>query len=274
MNNLITKNVDFNGDELRAVQDPATGKISVGISWVCRGVGLTKDQKDRQIKNIQSDMVLKEGCVKFDAGVFDPDNETCAIDLEFLPLWLAKITITPTMKKKQPEVAEKLITYQLKAKDVLAAAFLQKPALVVENIEELSPQLQILIRVEREQKRFDAELNATNERIKDIRNVVALNPVQWREETGRMINKCAQAMGGNEHIRVVRSEAYDLLETRYGVNLNTRLANKRRRMAEEGMCKSKRDKLNQLDVIAEDKKLIEGYVSIVKELAIKYGVGA
>jgi hypothetical protein len=46
----------------------------------------------------------------------------------------------------------------------------------------------------------------------------------------------------------------------------------RRRMAEEGICKSKRDKLNYLDVIGQDKKLIEGFVAIVKELSIKYGV--
>ena len=43
-------------------------------------------------------------------------------------------------------------------------------------------------------------------------------------------------------------------------------------MADEGVCKSKRDKLNYLDVIARDSRLIEGYVAIVKELAIKYGV--
>ena len=46
----------------------------------------------------------------------------------------------------------------------------------------------------------------------------------------------------------------------------------RRRMAEEGVSKSKRDKANRLDVIAEDKKLIEGFLIIVKEIAIKYGV--
>ena len=43
-------------------------------------------------------------------------------------------------------------------------------------------------------------------------------------------------------------------------------------MAEEGVSKSKRDKVNYLDVISEDKKLIEGYVSIVKDMAIKYGI--
>ena len=55
-------------------------------------------------------------------------------------------------------------------------------------------------------------------------------------------------------------------------NIKQRLTNKRRRMADEGVCKSRRDKLNYLDVIADDKKLIEGYTAIVKELAIKYGV--
>lgn len=48
----------------------------------------------------------------------------------------------------------------------------------------------------------------------------------------------------------------------------------RRRMADEGVCKSKRDKLNKVDVIATDKKLIEGYIIIVKELAIRNGVAA
>ena len=46
----------------------------------------------------------------------------------------------------------------------------------------------------------------------------------------------------------------------------------RRRMADEGVCKSKRDKMNKVDVVASDKKLIEGYIIIVKEMAIRYGV--
>jgi len=38
--------------------------------------------------------------------------------------WLAKISITPKMQKENKEVMNKLIEYQLKAKDVLAKAFL------------------------------------------------------------------------------------------------------------------------------------------------------
>jgi len=80
-------------------------------------------------------------------------------------------------------------------------------------------------------------------------------------------------MGGNEYIREVQSEIHKLVDERAGVSLETRLTNKRRRMADEGICKSKRDKLNKVDVIADDKKLIEIYIAIVKEMAVKYGVG-
>ena len=122
-NNLIVKEVNFNGANLLAAQNNK-GKIYVGVSYICNGIGFNKNQKDRQVKNVQNDTILNKGCVKFDAGVFDPNNETIAIELDFLPLWLAKISITPDMKQNKPEVTEKLIQYQLKAKDILAKAFL------------------------------------------------------------------------------------------------------------------------------------------------------
>ena len=54
--------------------------------------------------------------------------------------------------------------------------------------------------------------------------------------------------------------------------LNIRLTNKRKTMALNNVCKSKLDKLNILDVIADDPKLIEGYISVIKDMAIKYGI--
>lgn len=107
--------------------------------------------------------------------------------------------------------------------------------------------------------------------LQGIRDVVALNPNDWRKDSGRLIAKMAQKLGGNEHIQDLRKESYQLLNERFGVNLKQRLTNKRQRMADEGASRSKRDSLSYLDVIADDKKLIEGYVAIVKEMAIKYG---
>lgn len=123
MNELQIKKVPFMGTDLMAARD-ADGQIWAGVSYICKGIGLSKNEKDRQVKNVQADRVLSRGCVKFDAGVFDPNNETIAVKLDFIPLWLAKISITPTMEAETPELAEKLMEYQLKAKDVLAAAFI------------------------------------------------------------------------------------------------------------------------------------------------------
>ena len=54
------------------------------------------------------------------------NQSTLCLKLDFVPLWLAKINITPAMQAETPELAERLEAYQLKAKDVLAAAFLPK----------------------------------------------------------------------------------------------------------------------------------------------------
>ena len=120
---LEIKAVPFMGAELMAAKD-ADGQVWAGVRWMCNGIGLSQGQANREISKISSDEVLKEGYIKFGMGVFDPNNPTVALKLDFVPLWLAKISITPTMKTEHPELAEALKQYQLKAKDVLAAAFL------------------------------------------------------------------------------------------------------------------------------------------------------
>lgn len=120
---LIVKGVDFMGDLLMAAKD-RDGNIWAGVSYFCSALGMSKGQKDRQVTNVQKDETLKRGCLRFEAGVFDVANETIALRIDFIPLWLAKISITETMKREHPELADKLLEYQLKVKDVLAKAFL------------------------------------------------------------------------------------------------------------------------------------------------------
>lgn len=119
---IVLKNVESDGALLRAAQ--VENIVWVGVRWVCLGLGLSRGQINRQIDNIQKDEILSRGCTKFDAGLFDENNETLALQLDYLPAWLFKISITPKMKADHPELVEKLIRYQLKAKDVLAQAFL------------------------------------------------------------------------------------------------------------------------------------------------------
>ena len=140
------------------------------------------------------------------------------------------------------------------------------------NVSELSPELRLLINMEIKQRQQEKALEQTNKRIDEIREVVALNPNSWREDARRLIVQIAHQLGGNEYIKDVNAEIFNLVDIRAGVSLKTRLTNKRRRMADEGVCKSKRNNVNRVDVIADDKKLIEIYLAVVKEMAVKYGV--
>ena len=115
-----------------------------------------------------------------------------------------------------------------------------------------------------------AEAEKSREEIQAMRDVVATNSNNWREDCRKLIVRIAQGLGGNGYIGDVQREIYELMRTRLKCKLDVQLTNMRRRMADEGVCKSKRDKLTKLDVIAKDNRLIEGYVALVKELACRY----
>lgn len=156
------------------------------------------------------------------------------------------------------------------------------------NTSELSPELQMfnkmfqaVANVELSNKELKNELEdvkKSNEEAKNqiqgIRDVVAINTstISWREDCRRIIVKIAHKLGGNSFIGDVNREIYGLMRIRLKVKLDVKLTNMRRRMADEGVCVSKRNQANYLDVIEKESRLVEGYVAIVKELAIKYGV--
>ncbi|MBH8030465.1 ORF6N domain-containing protein [Clostridioides difficile] len=144
---------------------------------------------------------------------------------------------------------------------------------------QLSPELQLFKQIfdtvakqEIEQKQIKQDITETKQEIKSIKDVVTLNTTDWREETRKLIVLMAQNLGGNEYINTLRKESYELLCKRFNVDLKRRLNNRRSKMAEKGVCKSRREKFNYLDVIQEQNYLIEGYVIVIKDMAIKYGV--
>lgn len=137
----------------------------------------------------------------------------------------------------------------------------------------LAGQAQLLVRMERAQAEQAEQITAVNRRIDDIGEVISLNPNSWRTDARAIIVKIAHKLGGNEYIKDVQSEIFKLVDERGGKRLSIRLDHKRERMADEGVCKSKRDRLTKVDVIAEEKGLIEIYLAIVKEMAVKYGIG-
>lgn len=125
MSNLEVKHVDFLGADLMAARDE-DGTIWAGVRWMCDGMGLSEGQTKSERLRIQNDSVLSKGGRNLVLPSKGGNQSTLCLKLDFVPLWLAKINITPAMQAETPELAERLEAYQLKAKDVLAAAFIDK----------------------------------------------------------------------------------------------------------------------------------------------------
>lgn len=122
---------------------------------------------------------------------------------------------------------------------------------------------QALAAQERRLNRVDAKVDA-------ISDIVSISTMDWRRATRDIITKIAHMRG--DDYQATRKDIYKDVEQRGGYSLSTRLTNLRNRMAGEGQSLSKRNKTNKVDVIGNDKRLIEIYMAVVKDHAIKYRV--
>lgn len=136
--------------------------------------------------------------------------------------------------------------------------------------EGLSPQLQLLINMELEQKKMQQEVAAVKEDVDNMRDILSLDVKDWRNGINKLLNGIAHQLGGQRYYQDVRNESYDLLQYKAGCDLNIRLNNRKSKAALRGMSKTAVNKISKLDVIAEDKKLIGVYVTVIKEMAVKY----
>lgn len=168
---LTVKEVEFLGDDLLVVKDEIENKVYAGVGYICRGIGFSKSQKDTQVQNIQNDLVLREGCLKFQAGVIDPNNDVLAIDIDYLPLWLAKISITPKMKEQQSELVDKLVNYQLKVKDVLASVFVHKNEV---DLSDYSQEMQAILMQ-------DKKIKVVEKRVTDLEDNIHITRSQQKQ---------------------------------------------------------------------------------------------
>lgn len=108
----------------------------------------------------------------------------------------------------------------------------------------------------------------TNRRLDTMCDTMQVKGVNWRKDTHSLVNRIATATETSP--RDVYLDIYDEVEYRAGANLSVRLENLRNRLYDRGVSDSKINRLNYVDVIADDKKLTEIYIAIVKELAVRY----
>lgn len=265
------KTVPFMGQNLMAAK-AEDGTIFAGVSYICNGMGLSKSQKDAQIQNIQKDDVLSRGCLKFQAGVFDPNNTTLALKLDYLPLWLAKISITPTMKAENPKLAERLVQYQLKAKDALAAAFLPKRPNTM--AEQLLAQAQFLVEQERRLKALEASSAETSQKMDTVRDALdtmvasSITAENWQSQLNRSVRAFCMQTGFDFHKTF--QQLYKETEMTAGVKLDVRVKFAKQRLQANGATQAEITAVSKLSIIAKDKKLREIFGNLFNRMVARY----
>lgn len=191
MNDLIVKNVNVLGDSIMAAKDEE-GNVWAGVSYFCNALGMTKGQKDRQVTNVQKDEALKKGCLRLEAGVLDSSNETIALRIDYIPLWLAKITITEKTRKEHPELADKLLEYQLRAKDILADAFMPKhPRIPQSPLELLELHYEAI-------KQVDGKVNEIRTEFEKFKQEIPIFGEECSNITDEVKAKVRECLGGKD----------------------------------------------------------------------------
>ncbi|GED53517.1 phage antirepressor N-terminal domain-containing protein [Brevibacillus borstelensis] len=270
------KMIRFNGADILGVK-ANDGKIYVGVKWICKGIGFDKNHSDAQVKKIQSDVVLNKGASNLTLPTNGGNQEVLTIELDFLPLWLAKISITPTMQSEQPEVAERLIEYQLKAKDALAQAFLPHER-VLTQMEILATITQRMAQQEREEmerKRREAERDLEVKSLQAGFTTLTdnLTAVPDAAKIVDLINEYSRwtRMGHNE----IYNRIYDIMKDQHGISVLERVHREREKINAERIQKTGRPyaestlkkMVNGIDVMVRMGVLDKFYAILVGLLA-------
>lgn len=121
------KDIPFNDGSLLGVRTP-DGKVWLAVKKACSDIGLTEKQANNEVEKIKKELLynsctLNLGWRLLKVKLDSQSREIIVLAEDFVPMWLAKISLTPTMKQKNPKAVEKLLEYQLNAKDVLHKAF-------------------------------------------------------------------------------------------------------------------------------------------------------
>ena len=209
MNELTVKQVDLFGDTIVAAQDK-DGNIWAGIKWFCKGLGLSEGQMKSERKKIQEDIVLSKGGRNLILPTNGGEQEILCLNIDFIPLWLAKISITPSMKENNPELVDKLVKYQLKAKDVLAEAFIKKPKSSAESLlmyaQQFYEQEQRMSAIEDDMRKLEAKVTTHDDNYFTVAGYASLR--------GLNINVNRANMLGRKASKLSREYGYDISKTK------------------------------------------------------------
>jgi prophage antirepressor-like protein len=120
------------------------------------------------------------------------------------------------------------------------------------------------------QQKLQIAIDDAKQEIQDMRDAIVINPkAEWRREVDSILRKIGFKV---DDYSAVRRESYEALKERARCKPTVLVNNLKKRAKENGMQKSKVDNINLMDVLENDVRLREIYISIVKEMRIKWGV--
>lgn len=157
---------------------------------------------------------------------------------------------------------------------------------MVLRMQEMSPQLQVMINMELEQKRQAKEQERQAAELAEVREnqktltqaLIKPAEVDFRTWVNNCLSAIAESEGylyiGNsqERHRVVRTESYERLTRKRPCRLDQRVMQARGKATMAGANQSQINAINKLTVIEADKDLRPVYESVIREMLAAYRV--
>lgn len=261
---LQVTDFNFYGDELIALKDNATGEIFTAINSVLRNIGFTERQVRHNRDKWMNDSIVSKGCQNFVIPDKNGNNQnTLCISNRKLPIALTKITITPKMKKNQPELASKLELYQDKCADVLASVFIDHQTISDINIQPLAD---ALTSVTNTLTTLTQTMTSMQQEINEIKKSQQKSKRRYSYWSSKMYSKYQLL---TEYFQISNSELYknlyiELQNMYPDIDLN--------QMVDDYCYKNNLDSAYTLDVIERDTTVRSLFEDMVNNLLEKYNL--
>lgn len=116
------KEIPFNDGSLLGIRTE-DGKVWLAVRTACTDIGLTEKQAENEVKKVKESLLFTNEWTELTLKFKGQVRTLTVLSEKFVPMWLARINLTPNMQKKNSKAVEKLLEYQLQAADVLHKAF-------------------------------------------------------------------------------------------------------------------------------------------------------
>lgn len=261
---------DFYGDELIALKDNATGEVYTAINTILRNIGF-KDSQVRYHRNKWiNDLSISQGVHKFSIPSNGGYQISDCITSRLLPFALAKINISVRTKREYPELVKRLLLYQDKCADVLAAVFIDHTSIQDIQFQEVITVLNRLSKaintLHGELQYVISEITNLNNHLDSIEQQIS-KPIPKRKYsywTTKMFPKY-QALA--DYLQISYKELYKLLfkelqDTYLEIDLN--------QLVDDFCYENKLESCYTLDAIEHDKEVRKLFESVVNNMLHKY----